>query len=433
MPNASLSKRFVMDAVRSETKGYPHSVTELTRGEMARLTEALHTTMGESQRRTTAQAQGFIQDLPRRLRAKRISLASLGLKAICICDLHRPMNTELLEHTLRLVQREVTTCLRPFDNYPNQVSLTDAAVLDRLRAIRGMWIKPAVDLPVMPGLWPYQIDQCAGCMLSRVVSDKDALCNLRATLISRTHVRKNHKPRRLMGFIEESINRFSQEEATSLISTASTYAYGLKKARKACTRVSDKHIHRKSSRHQHHTSRNDKGKKSMHATETHRGNNRRPGRNSENNQAGDSTDIVKDVSSSDIRPTSKHAVPSDDRTPQVEEDNLNHRLTDLHSELDTHIPYRFSSNARGDLRHLVPTNGTCNDGADIPEDLDDTEEEPEYRGEGTLINVGEYIGAETLVNADACSDSSCSDSDCDRANANFIEKYYLNRRENAHL
>ncbi|KAJ5703295.1 hypothetical protein N7493_011684 [Penicillium malachiteum] len=427
MPNASLSKRFVVDAVRSETKGYPHSVTELTRGEMARLTEALHTTMGESQRRTTAQAQGFIQDLPRRLRAKRISLTSLGLKAISICHLHKPMNTELLEHTLCLIQREVTACLRPFDNYPNQVSLTDAAVLDRLRAIRGMWIKPAADLPVMPGLWPYQIDQCAGCMLSRVISDKDALCNLRATLISRTHVRKNHQPRRLMAFIEESINRFSEEEATSLISTASTYAYGLKKARKACTGVSDKHIHRKSNRHQNHPGRHNRGEKSMGAIETYRGNNRRPGRNSENNQAGDSIDSVKDVSSLDIRPTLKYAVSSDDRIPsQIEEDNLNHRLTDLHSELDTHIPYRCSSDARDDLRQPVPTDGTRNGGADIPED--DTEVEPDHRGEETLINVGEYIGEETLVNEDSSSCSDCSDSDCDRANANFIEKYYLNRK-----
>ncbi|KAJ5734955.1 uncharacterized protein N7483_000080 [Penicillium malachiteum] len=137
MPNASFSKRFVVDAVRPEAKGYPHSVTELTRGEMVRLTEALHTQMGESSRRTIAQAQGFIQDLPKRLRAKRISLATLGLKAICICDLHRPMNAELLEHTLYLIQREVTTCLRPFDDYPNQVFLADTAVLDRLRAIRG--------------------------------------------------------------------------------------------------------------------------------------------------------------------------------------------------------------------------------------------------------------------------------------------------------
>ncbi|KAJ6020417.1 hypothetical protein N7540_005921 [Penicillium herquei] len=426
MPNPTLSKRFVVDAVRSEAKRYPHSVTELTRGEMVRLTEALHTTMGESSRRTIAQAQGFIQELPKRLRSKRISLTGLGLKASLICDLHKPMNIDLLEHTLHLIQREVTTCFRPFDNYPNQVFLADTAVLDRLRAIRGMWIRPVVDLPVMPGLWPYQIDQCAGCMLSRVVSNKDALCSLRATVISRTHVRRHHQPRRLMAFIEESINRFSEEEATSLISTASTYAYGLKEARKACTRVSDKHVHRgKSRRHQYRDHKNEKGK-SVRATDTSRGNNRRPGRNYENNQAGDSTYIVEAVSSLTISSSLKHTVSSHSRaSSRVEEDDLNHRLTDLHSELDTHIPYRCSSvNATsGDLQEPVPTDSdvTSNEGVDLPEDT----EEPEYRGEETLINVHEYIGDETLVNADSCSD--CSDFDCDCANANFIEEYYLHR------
>ncbi|KAJ5094653.1 hypothetical protein N7456_010514 [Penicillium angulare] len=218
---------------------YPRVLGDLSRTEMEALAEILQLNATVNLH-SLAQAQKLIQDLPKRLRYRRLSLSGLGIKPSGLCDLHKPMNSDILQDALQLVHREVTTCFRPFDHYPQHVHSPEADILAKLRGLKGMWTRPAPSgLVTDYGAWEYQINACAGCMLSRVAADENAIGNLRAALISRTRTGKKHKPRRLMSFVDECIRRYDLDKAEAIFSLASNYAYGLKEARKACTKASN--------------------------------------------------------------------------------------------------------------------------------------------------------------------------------------------------
>ncbi|KAJ5266613.1 hypothetical protein N7478_009421 [Penicillium angulare] len=224
---------------QGSTDTYPKLLGDLNRTEMEALTEILHLN-ATINLHSIAQAQKLIQDLPKRLRYKRLSLSGLGIKPSGLCELHKPMNADVLQDALRLVHREVTTCFRPFDHYPEHVHSPEADLLVKLRGLKGMWTRPAPSgLVAQYGAWEYQINACAACMLSRVAADENAIGNLRTALISRTRTDKRHKPRRLMSFVDECIRRYDIDKAEAIISLASNYAYGLKEARKACTKASN--------------------------------------------------------------------------------------------------------------------------------------------------------------------------------------------------
>ncbi|KAJ5646330.1 hypothetical protein N7490_002702 [Penicillium lividum] len=209
------------------------------------LIEVLHVcTTTPSQRE---QVQQLIKDLPKRLHRQRISLSSLSIKPSRLCDLHRPMNADVLRDILSLVQREVTQCLQPFDRHPEVVRATETYILNRLRALGGMWTKPVPGSPVASGAWAYQINGCAGCMLTRVATQARSLLLLRVALQSRTRTGRNHRPRRLMMFVDECINRFGHEDAETILAISSNLAYRMKATRKTCSRAHGKHSNRKRS------------------------------------------------------------------------------------------------------------------------------------------------------------------------------------------
>lgn len=318
------------------TGSYPRSVTDLTPHELILLTQVLHVNGALSTRRSNEKVRQLIQELPKRLRAKRISLSTFGLKPIGLCSLHRPMNSDLLHHTLGLVYREVTTCFKPFDHYPEHVHAPETILLHQLRALRGMWTKPTPEITLPVSSWAYQVDECSGCMLSRVVSNQEAIGGIRAALISRTHVRHDHQPRRLMKFVDESINRYPQEEVELISLTASNNAFGLKQARKACTKASG---------------RAGPGGRGPRDSKTRCYGKAPRAVDNEGDSSGESpslsidTDIIWAVKSVPRTSGSKYSSrPGEFRGTEqatVPREGMDEELTGLHREIDEQIPYRL--------------------------------------------------------------------------------------------
>ncbi|KAJ5167523.1 uncharacterized protein N7482_006304 [Penicillium canariense] len=223
------------------------------------------------------QVQQLIQNLPKRLRKQPVSLRWKKTPG-GLCDLHRPLNADLIHDLLRLVQHEVTTHFRQLDAYPNLIQPAEALVLAHLRSLKGLWTKPSADSSlapsahssVAPGAWAYQINGCAACILARIASDKEIICNLRVVLQSRTRTRKKHRPRRLSLFIDECINQFTPDEAEVLHSTASQLAYRMKNVRKACVKTWMSDPNQKHTGHSQRRHRRHRGKQQDISAQTHR-------------------------------------------------------------------------------------------------------------------------------------------------------------------
>ncbi|KAJ5671427.1 hypothetical protein N7507_000554 [Penicillium longicatenatum] len=214
---------------------YPRSVNELNRTEVRLLTEILHsnnTTVSQIQ-----QVQTLIRALPKRLHRQQVSLSGLKIKPSELCDLHRLMNADVLRDILNLVQREVTRCFQPFDRHPQHVMPTETYILNKLRALKGMWTKPVLGSSVAAGAWPYQINGCAACMLGQIAVQKEIVLLLRVVLQSRTRTGRTHRPRRLMMFVDECMNRFYHEDTEEIFLISSNLAYRMKATRKACSKA----------------------------------------------------------------------------------------------------------------------------------------------------------------------------------------------------
>lgn len=244
MQNKRSSVRFNLGAPGVNfMEAYPRSVNELSRAEVKLLTEILH--VCNTTKFQVQHVQRLIKALPKRLHRQRVSFSSLNLKSSGLCDFHRPMNADVLRDILNLVQREVTQCFHPFDRHPQLVRPTEMYILSKLRALKGMWTKPVLGSSVPPGAWPYEINGCAACILARIAVKKEIVLLLRVALQSRTRTGKNHRPRSLMMFVDECMNRFSHEDAEEIFSISSNLAYRMKDARKACSKARGKHANRR--------------------------------------------------------------------------------------------------------------------------------------------------------------------------------------------
>lgn len=240
MQNNRFSLKFSLVAPGANFIGaYPRSVNELSRAEVRSLTEILH--VQNTTRSQVEQVQRLVKALPKRLQRQRVSLSGLNFKSSGLCDLHRPMNADVLRDILNLVQREVTQCFHPFDRHPQLVRPTETYILSKLRALNGMWTKPVLGSPVAPAAWPYEINGCTACILARIAAQKEIVLLLRVALQSRTRTGRTHRPRRLMMFVDECMNRFSHEDAEEIFSISSNLAYRMKDTRKACSKARGKY------------------------------------------------------------------------------------------------------------------------------------------------------------------------------------------------
>ncbi|CAI7573805.1 unnamed protein product [Penicillium pancosmium] len=235
-------KRFTMlSSLRRTTKAesHPGSVNMLDRRELQMLTQILHLDNTDLKRiASRPQIEKLIQNLPKRLRRPRPLSLNFKQPPSTFCDLHLPLNAELISHIFLLVQIEVTQHFILFEKFPELCHPVEEEILIRLRALRGMWIKPGQEPRiVIPNGWNYQIDGCRACMLARVASDMEAVRNLRVVILSRTRTRRKHRARTLMAFVNECINQFPGDQMEEIYTTSSELAFGMKAARKACTRA----------------------------------------------------------------------------------------------------------------------------------------------------------------------------------------------------
>jgi hypothetical protein len=205
-------------------------VTDLRKDQLKKLTQILHIDNARASE-TEKLVKQLIQELPKGMRRERWFKYSNSL-----CSAHQDLNADLMHDLFKLVQREVDQHLLKFEMYPEFLKPLDELILARLRAIRGMWEKPNPNQAGETIAWAYEINQCHGCMLARVASDKDAVRNLRVALLSRTQTRHNHVPRRLMKFVDSCIDLFP-ESLVEMYNTSSQFAYILKATRKACTKA----------------------------------------------------------------------------------------------------------------------------------------------------------------------------------------------------
>lgn len=235
------AERFTVDAHRPQStarESYPQSVQDLTRTEVKMLTEILHLDNTASLiSEHEPQIQLLLKGLPKHLRRHRPLSLGWIKPSSGLCDLHKCLNGDVVTDALSLVQREVTTHFRQFDAYPQLVQPIEEDILASLRALKGLWTKPTVDSPVALGALPYQINECAACILARIASNAEIIHNLRVVLQSRTRTRKSHRAPTLMGFVDECIRQVGGDDADELFGTASNLAYQMKATRKACVKA----------------------------------------------------------------------------------------------------------------------------------------------------------------------------------------------------
>ncbi|KAJ6121181.1 hypothetical protein N7523_005461 [Penicillium sp. IBT 18751x] len=156
---------------------------------------------------------------------------------MALCDVHKGLNSDLVNNILIRVQHEVTAGFRQIEEYPEFVGPVEAEILAKLRALQGMWTKPEVEKSVAPNALPYQINRCAACIIARIAADSEILRDLRVVLQSRTRTRKYHRAPTLMLFVDECIRQFGSDEAEEICGTASNLAFQMKATRKACIRA----------------------------------------------------------------------------------------------------------------------------------------------------------------------------------------------------
>ncbi|OJJ45811.1 hypothetical protein ASPZODRAFT_143688 [Penicilliopsis zonata CBS 506.65] len=229
------------------------SLSELTRSELALLTQILRVDLTiacppDSSCATPSDTRAYLEQnikelivqLPLSMRLSRVLrlFARLNYRVATLCPAHRPINPLVIAHIFDLVVREVTVHLAVFNEYPEVLDTEyDVRVAVRdLERVRGMWIKPSPERGMPVGTWKWQANKCEACMLSRIVSDRIFLRQLRVTMLSRTRTRHNHRAPRLLPFIEAAINQHRQL-CMELLHESSKRAVEMKRVRKVVNRL----------------------------------------------------------------------------------------------------------------------------------------------------------------------------------------------------
>lgn len=205
---------------------HPRYVIDLTKDELKKLINILHT----DTTRTTEHDESTkkkIADLPKRVRRERFASSNKDM-----CRLHYGVNSDVICDILELIKREVEYHIQKYDRYPHLLRPLDQLILSKLGGTKGMWTKERRST----GFWHFQENCCHACMVARVARDKNALRNLRVSLLARTRTRKNHHRRRLMNFVDLCMDQFP-EYVDELYGTSSQFAFILKDTRKKCIKA----------------------------------------------------------------------------------------------------------------------------------------------------------------------------------------------------
>ncbi|RJE17706.1 hypothetical protein PHISCL_09958, partial [Aspergillus sclerotialis] len=217
---------------------YPLVTNDLSTSEMKQLTSVLHIYLTTCGKETVKKLTEQISKLPQRLRrslAYKFVPNSIA-PAAPICSLHKGINPYVIGHIFELVVNEVTVHFKCMDKFPQLIPPEQTQIMVNLKAIQGMWIEPSPNRPRQAGYWQFQVNRCHACMLSRIAVDRNILCDLRMTILSRTRTKRKHQAPRLLAFVNECIAHH-EAYVIDLCYYSGQRAYALKAARKAAVKA----------------------------------------------------------------------------------------------------------------------------------------------------------------------------------------------------
>lgn len=217
---------------------YPLIVEDLSSEDMKQVTAVLHIDLATDADRAARKVAGQISRLPQRLRrslAFRLVPNSIA-PAIPICEVHKGINPYVIGDILGLVVNEVTEHFKHMDKFPNLIPPEQTQVMANLKAIQGMWIYRSRYDTLPEGAWHLQENGCSACMLSRVAVDRNTLCDLRITILSRIRTKRRQRTPRLLSFVDECIAHH-EGWVIDLCYYSGQRAYAFKEARKAAVKA----------------------------------------------------------------------------------------------------------------------------------------------------------------------------------------------------
>jgi hypothetical protein len=158
----------------------------------------------------------------------------IGVGAIT-CPTHKGLNRHLIENALDLIKREIALQNDVLHEFSGLLEQEVKTILRSLRAIQGIWTRPSSTLGAeIAGAWAFQINKCKACILSRICADRDALQNLRTSLLSRS--REKHPPPKLLRFMEECISQHGGFKSDMFYNSGEN-AHAFKAARNAARKA----------------------------------------------------------------------------------------------------------------------------------------------------------------------------------------------------
>lgn len=217
---------------------YPLVANDLSTSEMKQLTSVLHIDLTTADKETVKKLTEQISKLPQRLRrnlAYKLVPNSIA-PAVRVCSLHKGINTYVIGHIFELVAYEVTVHFKCMDKFPELIPPEQTQIMLNLKAIQGMWVEPSPNRPRQAGFWQFQANRCEACMLSRIAVDRDILCELRMTLLSRTRTKRKHEAPRLLAFVDQCIAHH-EAYVIDLCYYSGQRAHNLKAVRKAAVKA----------------------------------------------------------------------------------------------------------------------------------------------------------------------------------------------------
>lgn len=217
---------------------YPLVVEDLSTEDMKQLTSVLHIDLTMTEDRAARKVGEQISRLPQRLRrslAFRLVPNSIA-PAIPICEVHKGINPYVIGDILGLVSHEVTYHFKHMDKFPDLIPPEQTQVMVDLKAIQGMWIDHSQPETLPEGAWRLQENGCSACMLSRIAVDRNTLCDLRITILSRIRTKKRQRTPRLLSFVDECIAHH-EGWVIDLCYYSGQRAYAFKEARKAAVKA----------------------------------------------------------------------------------------------------------------------------------------------------------------------------------------------------
>lgn len=193
-------------------------------------------------------------------RRLRLTLDDFVPQCAVLCPAHADMNPWVVRRAFFLLSREVTgrlDALRSYLGRPGRYNLTNKKLngntveemrqlVHRLAGVAALWMASAAveRMGLRREELPPRIDsQCEACIVSAVGADAQALCDLRAGLLGRSHKRRT--PPVLLRLVEAWVARFEWEGRDGVLRESERLGKMVKGVRRAVHEVNKSERQRK--------------------------------------------------------------------------------------------------------------------------------------------------------------------------------------------